>query len=110
MHCPVPISAAFAPQPMTWSALCSVSARMSTARLETLQALVERKAATHRAAIPAPLKVNIARYNVRATQRSPFIDIFLGEALMAVDYKDYYKIFGVTKHPTHKPIPHPNPN
>src|SRR5260221_7213126 len=67
MHCQVPISAAFAPLPMTWSALCSVSARMSTVRLEPLQALVERKTATHRAAIPAPLKANIARYNIRAT-------------------------------------------
>src|SRR5260370_7600206 len=104
MHCQVPISGGVGPEAMTWSALCSVSARMSTVRLEPLQALVERKATTHRAAIPAPLKVNIARYNVRATQRSPFIDIFLGEALMAVDYKDYYKILGVSKNATDKDI------
>src|SRR5216683_1238194 len=104
MHCPVPISAAFAPLPMTWSALCSVSARMSTVRMGPLQALVEHKAATHRAAIPAALKANIARYNVRATQRSPFIAIFLGEELMDVDYKDEYNILGVSKNATDKYI------
>src|SRR5215469_17758247 len=67
MHCLLTISTACGPLPMTWSAPCSVSARMSTARPEPLQALMEHKAAAHRAAIPEPLKANTARYNVKAT-------------------------------------------